>query len=306
MPSRSVRAPCAPSTLPPYFRGSALVLALALAAACAPAASAAAAPSTETSSPGSPPARLPVDVTGATRIEYDAATQQYTFQGPRVVIVRGTERLEAPVVVYDAASRRASLPEGGTVSTPTMSLGADQMTVDLGIRHILAEGHVTARFLDQGVWTALTAGRAEADDRPESQLAEASGDAVVVREDQQLRGDRITYDRKSQHGEVLGHAELIRGTDHLWADHVSADLAAREAEAAGHVVLERAAEGTRGSADRATYSERAQAVVLAGHVMLERGRDTLTAEQITLHLDRHLAVAEGRPRLQAYPEEGQP
>jgi lipopolysaccharide export system protein LptA len=187
-----------------------------------------------------------------------------------------------------------------------MNVVADQMTVDLGTRHVLTEGHVAARFLDQGVWTTLTADRVEADDRPDNQETQAAGDARVVREDQQLRGDRITYDRRTQRGEALGHAEVVRGTDHLWADRVTADLAAQEGEATGHVVLERGGDGTHGSADQATYSERRQAVVLSGHVMLTRGRDVLTAEQITVRVDQNLVVADGRPRLVAYPEEPAP
>jgi len=257
-----------------------------------------------TQPPSSAPPQAPpaVDVTGATLIEYDTATQQYTFRGPRVIIVRDTQRLEAPVVVYNAAARRALLPEGGMLSTPTMEVEADQMTVDVGARYALAEGHVMGRFLDGGVWTTLSAGRIEANDRPAVGRAEATRDVVVIREDQQLRGDRVTYDRRSQHGEVEGHADLVWGTDHLQADHVVADLVAREAEATGHVMLERESEGLRGTADQATYSERTHTAVLSGHVVLRRVRDTLMAEQITMHLDRHVLEAQGRPRLVAFPE----
>ncbi len=261
-----------------------------------------------TQPPSGAPPQLPpaVNVTGATLIEYDAATQQYTFRGPRVIIVRETQRLEASVVVYNAAARRALLPEGGMLSTPTMEVESDQMTVDVGARSFLAEGHVMGRFLDRGVWTALSAGRVEANDSPEMGRAEATRDVVVIREEQQLRGDRVTYDRRSQHGEVEGHADLVWGTDHLQADHVVADLASRDAEATGHIILERGSEGVRGTADRATYSERTHTAVLSGHVILRRVRDILTAEQITLHLDRHLLEAEGRPRLVAFPEGAQP
>ncbi len=278
--------------MPSQVWGAGLALALAIA--------------TPAGAGASPEVPRPVDVTGATRIEYDAKTEKYVFRGPRVVVVRGEQRLEAPVVLYDAAARRAVLPEGGTVSTPTMEMMADQMTADLGTQHFLAEGTVTARFLDQGVWMTLRAGRLEADDRPEVQRVEAAGDVVVVRDDQQLRADRIIYDRRTQQGTADGHADLRRGTDHLQADHVAADLAAREAEAIGHVVLDRESEGLRGSADRATYSERTRTAVLSGHAVLARKQDVLTAGQITVHLDRHVAVAEGQARLVAFPEETQP
>jgi lipopolysaccharide transport protein LptA len=250
--------------------------------------------------PHAPP---PVDVTGATVIEYDAATQQYTFRGPRVTIVKEAQRLEAPLVVYNVAARRALLPEGGRVSSPTMDMEADQMTADLGSHSALAEGHVMGRFLDGGVWTTISAGRIEAHDSPDAGRAEATSDVVVIREDQQLRGDRLTYDRNTQHGEVEGHAEMIWATDHLRADRVVADLVAREAEATGHVVLERPSEGMRGTADQANYSERTHTAVLSGHVVLRRARDILEAEQITMHLDRHVLEAQGRPRLVAFPEQ---
>jgi len=248
----------------------------------------------------SPP---PLEITGATLVEYDARTQQYTFRGPRVVIVRGDQRLEAPIVLYNAAARRVVLPEGGMVSTPTMQMTADQMTADLGARHVVAEGHVAARMLDEGVWTTLRAARVIADDASALQRAEASGDVAAARGDQELRGDRILYDRRSQHGTVDGHAQFTRGGDRMLADHVDADLAAREAEATGHVLLEREGEGMRGSADRATYSERARIAVLSGHAVLTRKQDMVSAEQITMHLDRNVVVAEGHPRIVAFPQD---
>lgn len=245
----------------------------------------------------------PLDITGATKVEYDARTQQYAFRGPRVVIVRGDQRLEARIVLYDAASRRVVLPEGGMVSTPTMQMTADQMTADLGARHVVAEGHVAARMLDEGVWTTLSAARVIADDGPALQQAEASGNVAAARGDQELRGDRILYDRRSRHGTADGHAQFMRGGDRLRADHVDADLATREAEATGHVLLEREGEGMRGSADRATYSERARIAVLSGHAVLTRKHDMVSAEQITMQLDRNVVVAEGHPRIVAFPQE---
>lgn len=247
-----------------------------------------------------------VDVEGASVVEYDARTQQYTFRGPRVVVTRGDQRLEAPEIVYDGARRRAVLPQRGTVSTPAMELSADRIAVDLAARHLLAEGRIVGRMLEGGVWAQLTAARVEVDDRPDVQRAEAAGDVIVTRLDAALRGDDLVYDRRAGRSTVLGHVVLTRGPDRLHADRVAVDLASDDAEATGHVLLERASQGMQGSADRVTYSRRAQVAVLSGHARLSRGPNTLTADEIRMDVARSVASAGGHPRIVAYPAEGPP
>ena len=249
---------------------------------------------------------LPVDVTGADRIEYDDVTQSYTFIGKHLVVTRGDERLEAPEIHYDGARRRAVLPRHGTFSSPRMGLEADEITAELGTRHVVAEGNVHGRFLDQGVWATITAARVEADDRPELRRVDASGDAVVVRGDQELRGSRIVYDSTAQHGTVEGRAVAIRGGDRLEADHIEGNLAARDGEATGRVVLDRPATHMHGTADRATYSGKEDKVVLIGHAVVTRDRDRVEAEQITVHLRDNKAVADGHTKIVAYPADTPP
>jgi lipopolysaccharide export system protein LptA len=260
----------------------------------------------ETRSVSDETARLPVDVTGATFIDYDARTQEYIFRGPIVVIVRGAERLEAPEVRYDAGARRAILPRRGILSTPTMRLEADRMTADLATRHFLAEGAVEARFLDAGIWTSLRAQRIAADDRSDLQEAEATGDVVVIREDEELRGDRVIYNRGTRHATVEGHATFTRGIDRFQADRIVADIATRDVEATGHLMLDRASQGMHGSADRGTYSARLATAVLSGGVRLSRGRDLLTADKVTVRLDSNEAIADGHVQITAYPGGTQP
>lgn len=249
---------------------------------------------------------VPVDVGGADRITYDAATQEYTFLGAHVVVTRGTQRLEAREIHYDSAHRRAVLPRGGTITTPTMNLDADAITAELSTRHVLADGHVHGRFLDQGVWGTVTAARVEADDRPELRRVDASGDAVIVRGDEELRGNHVVYDRTTQQGTVDGHAVAVRGGDRIEADHIQGNLGTHEGVATGHVVLDRAATHVHGTADRATYSGAAGTVVLTGHAVVTRNRDQMEADQITVHLQDNRAVADGHPKIVAYPSTTSP
>ena len=249
--------------------------------------------------PKGPP--VPVDVAGADRIEYDAATQSYTFIGAHVVVTRGDQKLEAPEIHYDGAKRRAVLPRHGTLSSPTMGMEADAISADLGTRHVLAEGGVHGKFLDQGVWATVTAARVEADDRPDLRRVDASGDAVVVRGDQELRGSRIIYDRTAQHGTVEGRAVAIRGGDRLEADHIEGNLETRDGEATGHVVFDRPSTHMHGTADRATYSGASDTVVLTGHAVVTRERDRLEGDRVTVHLATNSAVADGHPKIVAYP-----
>ncbi len=272
-------------------------------APAAPAPPAEAQPAEPASSSGGE--RLPIDVTGASVIEYDAQTEQYRFTGTRVVVVRGEQRLTAPEIQYDGAKRVAVLPHGGTVSTPTMELSADQITADLGRRHFLAEGHVAGRLLDQGTWTRLQAARLVADDRADARVADATGDVVAVRNDEELRGDHLTYDRLSGHGTAEGHAILTRGTDRLAADRIVADLATDDAQATGHVELDRTTKDmhVHGTGDVVTYSRRTGTAELSGHASVMRNKDTLTADRITMHLNQDEAVADGHAVLVAYPDE---
>jgi lipopolysaccharide transport protein LptA len=283
-------------------RAASLALAVVLCAApCAPAAAAAAFQPT-----GAPPGEHPpIHVDGASVIQYDAVTQQYLFRGPRVVATRGSQRLVAPEIRYDGVDRRAVLPRGGTISTPTMALSADLITAELDARHLLADGHVTGRMLDRGVWTSLAADRVEVDDRPDVRRAVATGDVVVARAGEEVRGDRLTYDRLAGHGEIDGHVVMTRGEDRLQADRIIVDLGTNDAEALGHVILDRRSRRVRGTADRATYDRDGQTATLSGHARLTRGQDVLTADEITMDLTRNLAVADGHPQIIAYPQPGE-
>jgi lipopolysaccharide assembly outer membrane protein LptD (OstA) len=255
-----------------------------------------------------PAGRPSIEVTGATHIEYDDASQQWTFRGPRVVVVRGTTRVEAPEILYAERAREVTLPRGGTVATPTLEVTADRLAMQLQTRHVTADGHVSGRFSDEGesqnTWGTLTADRVVVDDRQDLKQIVAVGEVVIVRGDRRLSGDRIAYNHLTQQGTVDGHAELRRGSSRLRADHIFADLKAREARADDHVQLDH--DDVRGSADHATYSEPEQTAVLQGNVAIQRRRDTLTADRVTVLLDRHTAVAEGHVQLVAYPEGGRP
>ncbi len=251
------------------------------------------------------PRPVPVDVQGASRIDYDAAAEEYTFRGREVVVTRGDQRLAAPVIMYRAAARRAELPERGTVSAPAGQLTADHIVAELASRHLVAEGHVDARFLDEGVWTSMSADRVEATDRPDQREVVATGHVVATRADSELRGDRITYDRAAQHATVEGDAVATRGGDRLQADRIAADLRTHDAVATGHVVLDRAAEDMHGSADRATYAGGTRTAVLSGHARVTRDRDVVTADTITVNMAQHLATADGQFTIVAYPKQGQ-
>jgi len=255
--------------------------------------------------PGTPPAPpVPVDVTGASRIDYDAGAEEYTFRGPRVVVIRGEQRLVAPVIFYRASTRRAELPERGTVSAPTGELTADHIVAELATRHLVAEGQAAGRFLDEGTWASITADRIEVTDQTDQREIEATGHVVVVRGDEELRGDHVTYDRTGQRATVVGDAVAIRGGDRLQADQVVADLGTRDAVATGRVTLDRAAQAMHGSADRVTYTGRTDTAVLSGHAMLTRDHDMVTADTITVEMAQHHALADGQSTVVAYPSEG--
>jgi len=262
-------------------------------------------PAPPAAAPGASPAPpVPVDVTGASRIDYDAGMEEYTFRGHRVVVVRGEQRLVAPVIVYRASTRRAELPERGTVSSPTGELTADHIVAELAARHLVAEGQVVGRFLDEGTWASMTADRVEVTDQTDRREVVSTGHVVAVRGDEELRGDRVTYDRTGQHATVVGNAVATRGGDRLQADQVIVDLGTHDAVATGHVTLDRAAEAMHGSADRVTYAGLTDTAVLSGHAKLTRDHDMVTADTITVDMAQHRALADGQSTVVAYPSEG--
>lgn len=252
------------------------------------------------------PTRPPVEVTGATRIEYDAAARQWTFSGPRVVIVRASTRLEAGEIAYNELAREVVLSGDAAVFTPTLEVTADRMTSLLDARHVTAEGHVAGRFADEARqrWGTFSADRVEVDDRADLRQIVATGQVVVQGDDRRLRGDRIVYNRLTQQGTADGHVELAQGRDSLRAGHVFADFARRLAAADDDVLMEYG--DIHGSADHATYSGEEQTAVLWGHVRVRRGRDTLSADRVTAFLDRDAAIAQGHVRLLAYAGEPSP
>jgi lipopolysaccharide export system protein LptA len=257
---------------------------------------------------------VPVQVSGASRIEYDDASQEWLLTGQQVVVVRDTMRLEAPEIRYNGRARQFNMPQRGTISTPTFEITADRIVANLLARHATAAGHITGRFrlfappahaseTAAPPWTTFQADQIEADDRPDARQIVAIGDVIVVRAGlllrQELRGDHVVLNRAAEQGTVDGHADLVFGATRLRADHIFADLGRKEAEATGHVLLDR--EDMHGSADRGTYSDSAQTAVLFGHVVITRGRDILTAERVTVHVNENTAIAEGNPQIVAYP-----
>ena len=261
-----------------------------------------------------PPSPPTVEVTGATRIEYEDASQQWTFRGAPVVVYRGTTRIEAPVILYTEPTREVTLPDGGLVATPTLEVRADRIATNLASRHLTAEGHVAGRFTDENGsppapaasrdWGTFAADRAELDDSAAHKEIVATGQVVVVRGDRRLSGDRIVYNHVTRQGTIEGHADMAQGADRLRAAYVFADLGRGTAEANGDVVLDHG--DVHGSADFATYSEPEHRALLSGHVKLLQGSDTLTADLVTVLLVGETVIAEGGVEVTSYPAGGSP
>ncbi len=265
-------------------------------------------PAAGAAQPASPPT---VEVTGATRIEYEDASQQWTFRGAPVIVSRGTTRIEAPLILYAERTREVTLPDGGLVATPTLEVRAERLATNLASRHLTAEGHVAGRFTDEegsstapAEWGTFTADRVELDDGAVRKEIVATGQVVVVRGDRRLSGDRIVYNHVTRQGTIEGHADMAQGADRLRAAYVFADLGRHTAEANGNVLLDHG--DVHGSADFATYSEPERRALLSGHVKLLQGSDTMTADLVTVLLDGETVIAEGDVELISYPEGGSP
>ncbi|MGQ0550668.1 MAG: LptA/OstA family protein [Armatimonadota bacterium] len=240
---------------------------------------------------------LPVEITGATVVEYDEATGIWRVEGAPVTVTRGRMVLRAPRGRFDERARIVTAEGGVDVAEPGMTMRADAVELRLADERIRARGNVRLVTTRDGQTATLVA--PEAEGSLATRRFAATGGVSITRGEWTVTGRRVDYDDADQVAVITGEPEVRFKDGVMTADTVTVWVAREQARGEGSVRLRRG--DLIGSGRRVEMRLREQLATLSGAARVERGRDRLEAEEIQVELDRSRATARGSPRLTITP-----
>lgn len=265
-----------------------------IAAAATALAWAAVIPSTAHGATGQTPPTL-IEVSGATRVEFDDATGVWELQGTPVIIARGPVTLRAPAARYDTKEQLVTAWGGVSYDDELLAVSAASVTVWVLDERAVADGDVSAVYRG-GEQAQLSAARVEIFGRP-AQIT-ASGGAVLVHQRGTVTAEEIAYDETG--GQVVASgsavAETAEGT--LRADQITAFLGRNELVADGNVVITRG--DLEGRSARAIFRQQTGVAELSGGAVVRLGPHTISASAIAVDLRTRRVDASGNVHLVAY------
>ncbi len=241
--------------------------------------------------------QIPLEVSGATRVEFDDAAGVWRMEGDPVVLVRAGATVRAPVVRFDIRTQIVAVSGGVSFADREVTLSAASMTVWLREARALAEGGVTATVQQDGEPARLRAMRLavfRTDGR-----AVASGGAVVSRGDTVLAGEVIEYEHRAGRATARQSARAQASEATLLADEIDAHFRDEEIAARGNVRL--AYRDIEGRAAHAVFRRRDDLAVLSGAAEVRLGRQIVTADTVRVELQARRVTAAGTAHLVAYP-----
>lgn len=268
--------------------GITLAAALVLTVACGQAASA-------------PPPREgrsdPVEISGATLLEYSDATGTWRAEGAPVVVARGQTRLVAPRIVYEQRAGTILAGGGVVVSEPGLSVRADEARFRLSDDTVRAHGSVRLTSSRDGPPITLVA--AEVEGALRTRRFAATGAVSLSWGDWTLSGERLDYDDAARVARVTGGPRAGFGDAVMTAEAITLHVTEEVARGEGAVRLRRG--GLLGTAHRIDIMPREGRAVLMGNARVERGSDRVFAEEIEVALDGSRVTARGGSRLVVTP-----
>ena len=251
----------------------------------------AASPALAQAPPGPP--RPPIEVTGATLIEYDDTTGVLRAEGSPVVFTRGQTVVRAPRLRYDTRARIATASGGVEVTEPGLYLRAQDTELRMTDDRIRMSGDVQVRRVhDDG---AVTLSAALVEGSLATRRFIASGAVTVDRDDWTVSGRRVDYDDHSRVAVVTGDPAARLKDATMTAQTITVAMADERAKGEGGVVLRRG--DLVGRAPRVDISRRDNLAVLSGGAQVDRGNDRMIADIIEVNLDSARATARGRARV---------
>lgn len=242
--------------------------------------------------PSGPP-RLPIEVTGATLVEYDDAAGVLRAEGSPVVVTRGQTVVRASRLRYDTRARIVTGSGGVEVTEPGLSLRAQDAELRMADDRIRMSGDVQVRRIRDDGTVTLSAALVEGSLATRRFIA--GGAVTVARGDWAVSGRRVDYDDDSRVAVVTGDPVARLKDATMTARTITVTMADERAVGEGGVVLRRG--DLVGRAPRVDISRRDNLAVLSGGAQVDRGNDRMTADVIEVELDGARATARGGARV---------
>lgn len=239
---------------------------------------------------------VPLEVTGATRVEFDDSAGVWELVGNPVTVRRGLVVLQAPAVRYDTRAQVVIASGGVSYGDAVLTASAGTVTVWVQEERAVAEGDVQVTYRG-GEPVELRAARVELLQR--QRQVTASGAARLVQGSSAITADQIAYDNTARRAVAAGSVQAHTPDGMLSADRIEALLLAEELTADGHVVVARG--DLEGRAAHAVFRQQAGLAELTGAAVVHLGRNTIEAPTITLDLRARRVTASGGAHLVGYP-----
>lgn len=251
------------------------------------------------------PARTPpIDVTGATYVEFDDSTGVWKLKGNPVAVTRGTTTIRAAVMEYDSRQQIVRASGGVSYADPSGTFSSVQATAWLQEERLLAEGEVSGVFREGGQETYLRSQSVEA--WRKDRRAVATGAAQVRRGEFTLTSSRVEYLEAQHKATATGRSTVTAPEGRISADRIEAVLDREEATAEGNVEVffsprDPAGQPIEGRAPKAVLRRSDGMAILSGGAAVRQGQNTVAAQEIRVDLRRNRVVATGQAHLVLYP-----
>jgi adhesin HecA-like repeat protein len=242
---------------------------------------------------GQAPARGPVALSGATRVEVDDARGVWQAEGAPVELAQGGVRLRAPRLRYDVRAGTVAAEGGVEVTAPGVEARAERAALRLADEWVRAEGDVQLVATRDEVPVRLRAPEVQGSLR--TRRFAATGGVTVVRGDATLAGQRVDYDDGARTAIVTGEPALRLRETLLQAQRFTLRLDQERLTGEGDVRVRRG--DLLATAPRVDLRLREGTATLAGGARARRGADVITAEELVVALDGSSIVARGSPRV---------
>ncbi len=238
-----------------------------------------------------------VELSGATRLEYDEGSRVWRAEGAPAIATRGALVLRAPRIRYDQRARTLVADGGAELSDADLTVRADLIEMHLTDDRVRASGAV--RVVSGRGAKAATLVAPEVEGTLKTRKLTAAGGVTLRRGEWSLAGRRLEYDDASRTAVASGEPEARFDDTQMTADLITLLLDEEIARGIGSARLRRA--DIAGSARRVDVYLKERRATLTGDAHVSRGGDRLTAEQIDVDLDGVRITARGAPRLNIAP-----
>jgi lipopolysaccharide assembly outer membrane protein LptD (OstA) len=240
-----------------------------------------------------PTPALPIEISGATYLEYNDQTGVLVAKGAPVVVTRGQTTARAPRFRYEQRDRRLVAEEGVELTDRGLVLQAQTAELRLTDDFVRARGDVRIHSTREGQTATLAAPQVEGSLR--TRRFTAFEGVTVTRGEWTLTGQRVNYDDATRTAIVTGAPQVHYKNATMTADLITLLVADEVARAEGNVRLRRGNLTAR--APRADVFGRTNLAVLSGGVQAERGTDRLTADIVEVDMATDRVTARGSSRL---------